>query len=113
MQARIELAPEATSPRLARALTTTVLNHWGFGDAVDVAVLLVDELVTNALLHAGTPIEVALIERGPVVRVVVSDRSGVIPRPRTHSVGAVTGRGLQLVSLLASDWGAEPTPTGK
>ena len=113
MQARIELPPEPTSPRRARHFALTTLTGAGHEELADVAILLVTELVTNAVLHAGTPVEVAVDDDGGRVRFEVSDGSPAVPTPRRHSIDAATGRGLRLVASLSTDWGTEATATGK
>jgi anti-sigma regulatory factor (Ser/Thr protein kinase) len=78
------------------------------------AELLVSELVTNALVHAGTAIRLSLsFGAGDVLRVAVEDGSPHHPAPQ-HSVDtAGTGRGLRLLEELADDWGVDSTATGK
>ncbi|TQF03815.1 ATP-binding protein [Kitasatospora acidiphila] len=78
-------------------------------------VLLVSELVTNAVVHAGSPAVLRLVwprGEGPV-RVEVADASGTAPRPRHACPGATSGRGLELVDLLAARWGWCPQGGGK
>ena len=78
------------------------------------ALLLVTELVANAIRHGQGPVTLALIPRQDRLRVEVTDASAARPRPRTSGVEAESGRGLQIVDVLASRWGAVPRqPTGK
>jgi hypothetical protein len=81
---------------------------------VDDAVLLTSELVTNAVLHAGTPVQVTCRLLGDLsggaVEIAVLDRRPAQIRPdRPHSAAEAAertnGRGLQLPSELASAWG--------
>jgi hypothetical protein len=81
---------------------------------VDDAVLLTSELVTNAVLHAGTPVQVTCRLLGDLsegaVEIAVLDRCPVQLRPdRPHTAAEAAertnGRGLQLPSELASAWG--------
>jgi anti-sigma regulatory factor (Ser/Thr protein kinase) len=81
---------------------------------VDDAVLLTSELVTNAVLHAGTPVQVTcrLLGDGPdrSLEIAVLDRCPAQLRPDLpHTAGEAAdrtnGRGLQLPSELASAWG--------
>jgi hypothetical protein len=114
MQARLELPPEPTSPRLARQFVTTTLVAAGHDDLVDVATLLVTELVTNAVLHARTALEVEIGDGATSgVRFAVSDRSPALPRARHNSIAAATGRGLRMVDTLSGGWHADRTTTGK
>jgi anti-sigma regulatory factor (Ser/Thr protein kinase) len=79
-----------------------------------VAVLLVSELVTNAVRHAGSPLTVAVSIGRAAVRVEVRDRSPRLPALREqHKAEDEWGRGLVLVDALANRWGAERLPSGK
>ena len=75
-------------------------------ETVDVGMLAVSELVTNALLHGAPPIEVRVAVTPDLVRVEVLDASGQPPRMQpaagTTSEG---GRGLAIVDALTDDWG--------
>jgi anti-sigma regulatory factor (Ser/Thr protein kinase) len=83
------------------------------GEALETARLLVSELVTNAVLHAGSEACVEVTASADVVRVEVHDASAAMPRRRRPRPLQPGGRGLQLVAALSSRWGAEPTPGGK
>lgn len=80
---------------------------------VDTAVLLVSELVTNAVLHARSPFRV-LVEPGEeAIRVEVYDGSPVPPRVHTFAPTSATGRGLRLLDRLAQTWGVTQLSDGK
>jgi anti-sigma regulatory factor (Ser/Thr protein kinase) len=95
----------------ARAFAVAVLGRQH--PAVDTAVLLLSELVTNSVLHSGSvlpgqTVTVTVLREGEVVRVEVTDRSGAtVPVLRAADSGAEGGRGLYLVDSLAARWGAE------
>ena len=75
--------------------------------------VIVSELVTNAVLHAATPFEVAVVA-GPPMRVTVTDGDSLHPpilRPPTLS--QTSGWGLQLVDCCSHRWGWECQPGGK
>jgi len=95
-------AVQAWRPRLA-------------GDAVDTLLLVVSELVTNAVVHApGAPVTVCLTRAGGRVRMEVGDGSSAVPAaPRSPSADAECGRGLLLVAAFAVGFGVDPTPRGK
>ncbi len=79
----------------------------------DIAVLLTDELVTNAVVHGGGRFELNA-ELGPeALRVVVSDPSPAAPRVLTPSAEQEHGRGMAIVASLASAWGSDAGETGK
>ncbi len=76
--------------------------------------LLISELVTNAVRHAGPgqiSMTVRLVEA--VLRVEVCDSSPALPQLSFPDECSENGRGLFLVAALADRYGAEPTPTGK
>ena len=97
---------EPESVTRARHLVWQLLDEWALAD-VDpgTAGLLVSELVTNAVKHAGTPADVLVCFDG-ALRVEVTDRRADLP---IAIVGdeelAVSGRGLRLVGQMASRWG--------
>ncbi|HET6811479.1 MAG TPA: ATP-binding protein [Acidimicrobiales bacterium] len=82
-------------------------------DAVANAELIISELVTNSILHAGTAVRIGLKELGPVVRLEVGDQDRNRPEAKRYSPEAGTGRGLQLVEALALAWGVDSGPDGK
>jgi len=106
-------APQAV--RLARRATRDALAAWLLGDLAETAVLLVSELVTNAVLHArdtGT-VTLKLTSAGPWLRIEITDADPRWPRQRPLDPFAESGFGFVLVDALASKWGVRPTPPGK
>jgi serine phosphatase RsbU (regulator of sigma subunit)/anti-sigma regulatory factor (Ser/Thr protein kinase) len=81
-------------------------------DLVDDVQLLVTELVTNALLHAGPPVTLRVAQTGDKVRLEVEDPGHALPVQVSRSGQSMTGRGLSLVSALSSSWGVDPSPGG-
>jgi anti-sigma regulatory factor (Ser/Thr protein kinase) len=83
----------------------------------DTLVLLVSELVTNAVVHTGRPAVLHLSARGPActvpVRLEVVDDSSCAPLPRQAAAEDTGGRGLELVELLADRWGWQREGEGK
>lgn len=79
---------------------------------VDTVLLLVSEVVTNAVLHARSEVVVVVQQRGGVARVEVSDSSPVRPRPHRFTAESATGRGLRLLEQLALRWGTDPSEDG-
>ncbi|MHC3469246.1 ATP-binding protein [Streptomyces sp. 7R007] len=81
-------------------------------------ILLVSELVTNAVVHTGRPAVLRLSLPGvtaetATVRVEVADSSDRAPVPRCLDGDATGGRGLALVDGLADRWGWSPEGAGK
>lgn len=102
------------SASAARDFAGRTTTEWQLAVDQDVVVLLVSELVTNALLHAGTDFDVTLAYEHGVLRVSVHDQASALPLPRVHSHDALsTGRGLMLVEALARRWGVEQDDSGK
>ena len=88
------------------------LEEWSADQFADEAVLLLSELVTNAVVHAGTEIQVSVRLDGDVLRVEVRDDDPRLPRVKHFSVLSGTGRGLAMVAGTARDWDVEPLPDG-
>ena len=106
------LSPEATAPRRARALVAQMCAAWHREQLSDVGQLVISELVTNAVVHAGTPIDVEVqVEQDALLLRVHDDGDGlpaVVP-PERRTVGGV---GLDLVSRVSQSWGVTPDPRG-
>ena len=109
----VDLPPEPSSATRARTLTRERLETSCSTDAIETIALLVTELVTNAILHARTPLLLTLESRPDHVRICVEDASNERPTLCRYDPDAVTGRGLALVEQLASSWGVDTTPAGK
>ncbi|AEW96885.1 MULTISPECIES: SpoIIE family protein phosphatase [Streptomycetaceae] len=111
--------PVGRSVATARAFVRDTLQGWGFADVVDDAVVLTSELVTNAVVHAGTAAEVCCLRYPSAVRVEVADRYPEREVPLqdvAHPTGSTDregGRGLILCAALAGRWGVEYTATHK
>lgn len=106
-QAETLLSPAANSPRAARRFVDSTLRSWSCREAADVVVLLTNELVTNAVLHAGTRIGLRISRVSGRLRVEVGDASHQALAVRPRNVDAQTGRGLALVESLSTSWGVE------
>ena len=75
--------------------------------------LLLSEVVTNAILHARSEIEVHVVNHGPVLRVEVRDHGAGAPVVRRQAHDATSGRGLAIVEQVATAWGVTQLPDGK
>jgi anti-sigma regulatory factor (Ser/Thr protein kinase) len=104
---------DPTSAGKARRFVASVLADADLVSLTYAATMLVSELVANAVLHTGTPIDVAITTRRDRARVEVYDGSPQLPVRKRYSTMSGTGRGLMLVERMAADWGAEPTADGK
>ncbi|MFD9214593.1 ATP-binding protein [Streptomyces sp. NPDC059544] len=96
----------------ARSAVCSTLADWGLDQLADTAELLVSELVGNALLHAYGSLSLTVVRR-EVMCFQVRDGSRKLPQLRPAQTTDEFGRGLRLVDLMASKWGADPTPWGK
>lgn len=110
---RIVLSPQPESAGRARIAVRELLTRCALDELVDTATLLVSELVTNAVLHAATPVELRCHVEAETLCVQVGDRSSVLPGRRHYDDDALTGRGLGMVELLAAAWGIEGDEHGK
>ncbi|MFC8951211.1 ATP-binding protein [Streptomyces sp. NPDC057101] len=117
LQVQLEVGPDPAEVGRARRWARSRLAGSGIEadePLAETLVLLISELVTNAVVHTGCPAVLRMLfaaEGG--VRVEVADTSDRPPRPR-HAEGEDTnGRGLELVDGLADRWGWEPEGVGK
>ncbi len=80
---------------------------------MDVARLLVSELVTNAVLHARTKLSLTVDRGDTSVSIHVADSNPILPVMRSHNTDAGTGRGLHVLDRMASRWGSHNVDGGK
>lgn len=108
-----EFAARPSSVSLARAFVLAHLLEHDLLHLVDDVALVVSELATNAVNHAGTPFTVVLRALGDRVFVEVADGAqGGPPMPVERSL-ETGGSGMAIVHALAIDWGVTPQPDGK
>jgi len=97
----------------ARRFTGAALRRHPIApETVDIAILLVSELATNAIVHATSAIELR-VRVGDDVRVEVHDASSDAPEITAGDAERESGRGLELVSALAEGWDWSPRAEGK
>ena len=120
----LRLAPGVRAPAEARAFLEDAVRGSGVGAAddaddaggvdLDAAALVLTELVTNAVLHAGTDLEVLVSVRPGRLRLAVADRGSDAPSVTRATADDEHGRGLALVDALTLRWGIVPRgPAGK
>lgn len=123
LQVQLEVGPDPAEVGRARRWARSRLVGSGIGDDEPLAetlILLISELVTNAVVHTGCPAVLRMLFGGTgapgaagTVRVEVADASDCPPLQR-HAEGDDTGgRGLELVDGLADRWGWLPEGAGK
>ncbi|MFC8916955.1 SpoIIE family protein phosphatase [Streptomyces sp. NPDC057116] len=98
----------------ARRFTGRTLRGWGVTEEVDMALLAVSELVTNAIAHTQGEVRLDLTLAADRLRIAVNDAS---PRAPVKSASvdweATGGRGLLLVEAVSTSWGSVPLSGGK
>jgi anti-sigma regulatory factor (Ser/Thr protein kinase) len=121
-----EFAAEREAPGQARRLAVAALRQRGHDESlVQDAALVLSELATNAVVHAGSPFSVAVRTQESVLRVAVQDASPLdaaspeqswAPEQGSvtgHGLVARAGHGLGLIDVLATRWGVEASASGK
>ena len=103
-----------SSVRVARALAREVCADTALSAAQrDLVVLLVSEVVTNAILHAGSEARLSIATTPTSVRVEVGDDSREHPEVLHLGLTASHGRGVGFLDRLADAWGVRDAPDGK
>lgn len=106
--------PPASALPFVRGRLAVVMAEWGLeGEAVEPTLLVVTELVSNAVDHARAPVQLVVEFLGESVRVEVHDASQDPPRLQPHDPLRTRGRGLQMVEMLSTTWGWTDTSSGK
>jgi anti-anti-sigma factor len=138
---RVTLQPMLDATAAARHLVGRACRRWGVERIRDIAELVVTELVSNVLRHAGTEMEVGVARDRRLLHISVRDHAAGLPRlggsdrPAAKVLSAAAavpgpaagpavldpvdeqlredGRGLLVVSALTHAWGCTPVPDGK
>ena len=114
LESSIELAPDPAELRTARRFVDETLTDWGLEPFCDDARLITSELSANAVVHARTDFRVTLRSDGPGhLRIEVRDGKARMSSPVAPREAATGGRGLVLVSTLATSWGTQVVGDGK
>lgn len=100
-------------PKQARAAVRAWADDLGLDSVADDLLLLVSELVTNAVRYGKPPVCVAVCADDRHVTVGVVDAASERPRLQAPEASAESGRGLLLLSLLSSEHGVRPEAPGK
>ena len=113
---QLQLASAVTAPRMAREFLSDACTAWEVEQFIEPGSLAVSELVSNAVLHAGTDLAVTLGLNGGRLVVRVHDDGDKLPevgvrRADTMTAGA-GGLGLDIVARLAESWGIDLDPEG-
>ncbi|SDZ36906.1 Serine phosphatase RsbU, regulator of sigma subunit [Micromonospora pattaloongensis] len=118
----VRLPADRRTPATARAIVRAVLAEAGLDELLNEALLLTTELSTNAVVHAGTELDIEVVADATGLTVTVTDFAAgpienVPSRPSSDEAEITEvserGRGLLLVDHFASRWGTTHQPTGK
>ena len=109
-----ELPADPAAPGVARAFLRETCVDWDVPSLAEDAALVVTELVSNAVQHAGSisRLRIGWDDRGLWLE-VRDYRPGDDARPRPRLLGAPQGRGLHVVAAVATAWGVSEHPDGK
>jgi anti-sigma regulatory factor (Ser/Thr protein kinase) len=111
-EARWELPADPSVMAKCRAMVREALAEWRLPDLIDDVVVVVTELLGNAIIHGGPPIRVVLTAGEGTVTGSVTDGGAGWPRFCTAGTELEHGRGLRIVAALTERWGVEPVPSG-
>jgi anti-sigma regulatory factor (Ser/Thr protein kinase) len=109
---RLRIAPRPTAPRSARDFLAATCASWDAEEFIEPGALVLSELVTNAVQHAGTAVDVELRLADGWLEMCVYDEGLGVPEmipPRQRAVG---GHGLEIVSRVAHAWGVSTNVRG-
>jgi hypothetical protein len=112
LRAHQHLGPDALTARAARRFLSRTCVDWNLSQHLASGTLVVSELVTNAVQHAGGDADVFLAAHGGSLRIAVRDRDSSSPVTPALDVESLQGRGLHIVETLARSSGALPAAGG-
>lgn len=116
---RLRLPPSPVSPSVARNLVGGACQAWNLGPLLHPGRAVLSELVSNAVEHAGTEMEVSISRRGTALHLAVRDRNATLPRFIVLAPAQPgrpldeRGYGLRVVHADSIAWGAIPSEGGK
>lgn len=110
---QINLQRDLLSARKARVFVRETLEEWGCPELLEAVELAVSELVTNAVVHANSPVSLTLVDHDGDVQIRVRDEASDPPVVRKISVEETGGRGMTIIEAISEHWGVEVEPPGK
>ncbi|MEW1635349.1 ATP-binding protein [Streptomyces sp. NPDC093801] len=99
--------------RAGLACIRQALTDWQLTAVAGDTLLVASELLSNAVKHAGGPVQMSVDHTAGLLRIAVTDHSPVPPRQGRHRPESIGGHGIFLVDHLAHRWGTLPHGTGK
>jgi anti-sigma regulatory factor (Ser/Thr protein kinase) len=109
---RVPLPNSPTAAMTARTVMRDTCRDWDLAEVVDDAVLVVSELVENAVRHARSEPVLRIEQRPRGLSLAVRDTSPELPRLNTADPEVPGHRGVQLVDQLSAEWGCLPSSDG-
>lgn len=114
-RALFDLPPILTSPAIARRVVEQALTAWSASQLLDAAQLVVSEMVTNAVNHAGGPatLELTVELHDDELLLALADGSSIRPLARELVDDSPSGRGIHLIEAVADRWDVRDYHGGK
>jgi anti-anti-sigma factor len=112
LRERLLLGPVPTVARVGRGFVREVCGRWGLEGLAEPAALVASELITNAVAHAGTVLELRLELRRSRLQVAVADRDPNLAGVLAAKAEADRGLGLLVVDRVATAWGVRREGAG-
>ncbi len=113
-EALVHLASDVASLGEGRRFVARTLRDWDVDESrIEPVLLVANELVANAIVHAQSAPVLSLEESGTDLLLRVSDGSRMLPVPQAPTTHESTGRGLLLVEALGDRWGIDTHAEGK
>ena len=109
-EASVDLPRSLTSVAAARRFVEESVREWKLEQLLDDALLVISELVTNAVTHADSSCRVRLSLTPARFRIDVQDNGSGTPEPLPYSQTEEHGRGLYMVDAITTAWGLEDVP---
>ena len=109
-EATVDLPRSLTSVAAARRFVEETLKEWQLEPVLDDALLVISELVTNAVTHADSSCRIRLSLTPARLRIDVLDNGVGTPEPLPYSQTEEHGRGLYMVDAVTTAWGLEDVP---
>jgi LuxR family transcriptional regulator, maltose regulon positive regulatory protein len=112
LRERLALGPVPTAARASRAFVAELCGRWGLQELAGSAALLASELVSNAVVHVGTALELRVEVHGARLYLAVRDQDTDVARLLAARGGPERGLGLLIVDRVATSWGARQDAAG-
>jgi len=110
----LELPADVDSVRVGRRFAAGALAEWSIRESVAAdAIVIVSELLTNAVLHGAPPIALRLELTEGTLSIEVDDGDRTMPKPRRPEPNDPGGRGLLIVAALSRRWASCERRDGK